>query len=126
MNIVQKAEQHVFEIFKNRVSDAHIYHNFLHTSRVFLASKLLADNLAIPSSDKEVLQLAAWFHDTGFSICDEQNESKGAAIARDFLSKENYPEDKITEVERLIMATCMTHLPTDLLEEIIKDADTSH
>lgn len=126
MNIVQKAEQHVFEIFKNRVSDAHIYHNFLHTSRVFLASKLLADNLAIPSSDKEVLQLAAWFHDTGFSICDEQNESKGAAIARDFLSKENYPEDKITKVERLIMATCMTHLPTDLLEEIIKDADTSH
>ena len=126
MNIVQKAEQHVFEIFKNRVSDAHIYHNFLHTSRVFLASKILADNLAISASDKEVLQLAAWFHDTGFSICDKHNESKGAAIAREFLIGENYPEEKITEVERLIMATCITHLPTDLLEEIIKDADTSH
>lgn len=126
MDIVLKAEQHVFELFKDKVSEAHIYHNFLHTSRVFLATKKLVENLSVSENEAELLYLASWFHDTGFSICDETNENKGAAIARNFLLENNYPEEKIKEVERLILATSLGHKPIDLSEEIIKDADTSH
>lgn len=126
MTIVQKAENFVFSHFKNKVSEAHIYHNFLHTSRVFLATKFLVDNLSISEDKSEILYLASWFHDTGFSVCDETNENKGAQIARDFLVQNNYPDEKITEVERLILATSIDHEPTDVLEKIIKDADTSH
>ena len=126
MDIVEKAEQYVFDWFKDKVSEIHTYHNYLHTSRVYLASKTLADQQIISDSEKELLFLAAWFHDAGFSECDQENEKEGATIARTFLEKEHYPADRISEVERLIMATQYTHQPTDVLEQIIKDADTSH
>lgn len=126
MNIVLKAEQFVFELFKDKVSDAYIYHNFQHTSRVFYAVKVLVENLGISESDAEVLYLAAWFHDTGYSVSEHDHELKGGEVAREFLAQENYPEDKIKEVVRLIKATFVGHHPIDLLEEVIKDADTSH
>lgn len=126
MNIVLKAEQFVFELFKDKASDAYIYHNFQHTSRVFYAVKVLVENLGISESDAEVLYLAAWFHDTGYSVSEHDHELKGGEVAREFLAQENYPEDKIKEVVRLIKATFVGHHPVDLLEEVIKDADTSH
>ena len=105
MNIVLKAEQFVFELFKDKVSDAYIYHNFQHTSRVFYAVKVLVENLGISESDAEVLYLAAWFHDTGYSVSEHDHALKGGEVAREFLAQENYPEDKIKEVVRLIKAT---------------------
>lgn len=126
MNIVLKAEQFVFDLFKDKVSASHIYHNFLHTSRVYLATKELVENLEINNDEAEIVYLAAWFHDCGFSVCEDCNEGNGAQIARQFLTENQYPEDKIKEVERLILATYMPQEPVDLLEQIIKDADTSH
>lgn len=126
MNIVLKAEQFVFELFKDKVSDAYIYHNFQHTSRVFLAVKVLVENSQVSEEEAEVLYLATWFHDTGYSVSEQNHEQQSREIAREFLTQENYPEEKIKEVQRLIKATCVGHLPIDLLEEIIKDADTSH
>lgn len=126
MTLVQKAEKFVFSLFRDKVSDAHIYHNFQHTSRVFLAVKILVENLQVSDSDAEILYLTSWFHDTGYSVSEQNHEQKSAEIARDFLVNESFPEEKIKEVERLVQATCMAHTPTDLLEEIIKDADTSH
>jgi len=126
MNIVLKAEQFVFELFKDKVSDAYIYHNFQHTSRVFLAVKILVENLQVSESEAETLYLATWFHDTGYSVSEQNHEHQSTEIARAFLSQENYSEEKIKEVQRLIRATVVGHLPINLLEEIIKDADTSH
>ncbi len=126
MNIVLKTEQFVFELFKDKVSDVYIYHNFQHTSRVFLAVKVLVENLQVSESEAEVLYLATWFHDTGYSISEQNHEQQSAEIAQNFLAQENYPEQKIKEVQRLIKATSVGHNPIDLLEEIIKDADTSH
>lgn len=126
MNIVLKAEQFVFELFKDKVSDAYIYHNFQHTSRVFLAVKVLVENLQVSDNDAEFLYLATWFHDTGYSVSEQDHEQQSMEIAREFLTKENYPVEKIKEVQRLIKATSVGHHPIDLLEEIIKDADTSH
>lgn len=126
MNIVLKAEQFVFELFKDKVSDAYIYHNFQHTSRVFLAVKVLVENLQVSENQAEVLYLATWFHDTGYSVSEQDHEQQSTEIAREFLTKENYPVEKIKEVQRLIKATSVGHHPIDLLEEIIKDADTSH
>lgn len=126
MILINKAEQYVFELFKDKVSDAYIYHNFQHTSRVFLAVKVLVENLQVSENQAEVLYLATWFHDTGYSVSDQDHEQQSTEIAREFLTKENYPVEKIKEVQRLIKATSVGHHPIDLLEEIIKDADTSH
>jgi hypothetical protein len=34
-----------------------------------------------------------------------------------------YPEEKIEKIEKIILATRVSHNPTNIYEEIIKDAD---
>jgi len=57
----------------------------------------------------------------------DDNEFAWAKIARNFLKSMLYPEDKINTIERIIMATVPTYkTPSDILEEIIKDADLDY
>jgi len=54
-----------------------------------------------PEIDEEVLLLAVWLHDIGhYPIAKEVDHSVrgGEELAREFLEKENYPEDKSLEV----------------------------
>jgi predicted metal-dependent HD superfamily phosphohydrolase len=71
----------------------------------------------------EMIQLAALFHDTGFIKQYDQNEPIGAEIAEKWLKAQNYPEDKIDIVKRIILATIPTQKPETLPCQIIKDAD---
>jgi predicted metal-dependent HD superfamily phosphohydrolase len=83
----------------------------------------LADHYNISADDKELLLVAAWFHDAGYSVAYDTHEQESAAIARDFLSKRQDPEDKISKVEALILSTNIKRKPSDLLEEMLHDAD---
>ena len=47
-------------------------------------------------------------------------------MAEEFLAKENYPAEDIVKVKSLINASCLQYNPQNDLENIIKDADTSH
>jgi hypothetical protein len=47
-------------------------------------------------------------------------------VMKAFLQQENYPENYITDVEKLILATKIHYEPQNLLEKIVKDADFSH
>ncbi len=126
MNIVQKAENFIFELFKDKVSDLHLYHNFQHIFRVTQAAIEIGKASNVSEEEIEILTLAGWLHDAGYSVSDENHEERSAEIAGEFLRNENYPPEKIKEVQRIIIATQAHHHPVDLLEEIIKDADTSH
>jgi HD superfamily phosphodiesterase len=66
------------------------------------------------------------FHDVGFIIQYDDNESIGATIAKNYLKSILYPEEKIQIIESLIIATIYSHEPQNLLEKIIKDADTDN
>jgi HD superfamily phosphodiesterase len=71
----------------------------------------------------ELLIIASLFHDTGFIIQYDNNELFGAKIAKNYLRTMLYPEDKIKIIESLILITDPQKTPSNLLEEIIKDAD---
>jgi predicted metal-dependent HD superfamily phosphohydrolase len=72
------------------------------------------------------LQLAAWFHDLGYSKGCNNHEKVGAKMARKFLSEKGYFEDKIKSVIGCIMATQMPQNPQNNLEKILCDADLMH
>lgn len=126
MTIIQKAENFIFELFKDKVSKDHLYHNFHHIFRVVEAATEIGKASNLNANQLEIVQLAAWFHDAGFSVSNDLHEQHSVKIAEDFLSKEGYPSEKIAEVKRIILATEHHSQPKDLLEEIILDADTSH
>jgi predicted metal-dependent HD superfamily phosphohydrolase len=125
-SIVSKAEQYVKDLLQDQLTTDHYYHNLPHTQSVVDATRLLASRHELLAHECECLELAAWFHDTGFTKTYEGHEKAGADILRSFLSEQDYPPEGIATIERLIMATVVEHKPTDYLEEIIRDADLSN
>lgn len=125
-SIVEAADQFVLDLFKEKLPNTFIYHNYNHTQRVVKSTKELIANSEIPVKQKELLLLAAWFHDTGYIVKYEGHEVESVKIAKPFLEKHQVNKTDIQTIERCILATKLGHEPTDVLEKIIHDADTSH
>ncbi len=125
-NIVLEAEKYVISLLNEKLDTIFVYHNLAHTQRVAAKSKELSELSSISDEEKEHLELAAWFHDTGFTKGSKAHEKESSKIASAFLEKHNYPENNIKSVVNLILATEMDYEPTNVFEKIIRDADSSH
>ncbi len=124
--LLEKTDDFVSELFEKELPHSCMYHNYDHTKRVFKSTKEIIDSTNLSDEDKEVLLLTALLHDTGYSKSSDNHEERSVEIAKDFLSKQNVSQEIIDKVSIQIMATKMEHTPTNLLEEIIRDADASH
>ena len=125
-NILKKSEKFVFELLKNELPNTYLYHNFLHTQRVVESTKEIIENTDLSDLDKNVLIVAAWFHDTGYIEGREDHEKGSVEIAEKFLTEQQVDSETILKVKDCILATKFDSYPKNLLEEIIKDADSSH
>ncbi|TYB79105.1 Pycsar system effector family protein [Bizionia myxarmorum] len=125
-NIIEKAEAYVFDLFKSQLDASFVYHNQTHTERVVKSLREIIDNSDISEADSNMLQLAAIFHDTGYTKTIDDHESESAQIAEDFLKDNNVNTKTIEAVKACIMATRFEIIPETLHEKIICDADCSH
>lgn len=121
MSLIEKAKAHTDTLLAKCAN--YTYHNPHHTESVFSRAAYLAMAEWVEWEDLEDLQVAALFHDTGFTVQYEKNEYFGARIAREWLEKEGHPEERIRKIEGIIMATVLFSKPKTHLEEIIQDAD---
>ncbi|WP_312088755.1 Pycsar system effector family protein [Chryseobacterium sp.] len=127
MNILDKAKVYVENLFKDKLSSVYFYHNFIHTTSAVNKAEEIIKHSDISEADREKVILAIWFHDVGFTDCNaEGHEKRSAEIMKEFLHKENYPQEYIDEVYQLILSTEKCYQPKNLSEKIIKDADFSH
>ncbi|TSE09167.1 Pycsar system effector family protein [Aquimarina algiphila] len=124
--ILEKAENYIFELFKEKLPKTYLYHNFLHTQRVVESVQEIIEKTDINDEDSEVVQIAAWFHDTGYIKGAENHEKESARIAKRFLSEHRISDKNIEMIQNCILATEFGKKPNTILEEIIKDADSSH
>ena len=124
--IIAKADQFVLRLFKEKLPNSYLYHNYNHTVRVVKSTKEIVENSQINVKQKEALILAAWLHDTGYTQCRKGHEEASVKIAEDFLKNEGTANETITLVKELIQATKMGNEPKNELERIISDADASH
>ncbi len=123
---VSKAEHYVKQLLQDKLTPDHSYHNLPHTLAVVDAARLLSARHELPEAECELVELAAWFHDTGFTTTYEEHEEASAEIAEAFLQEANYDAEGIAEIRRLILATKQGHEPVDQLEMILRDADLSN
>ncbi|WP_423818710.1 Pycsar system effector family protein [Salinimicrobium sp. TIG7-5_MAKvit] len=121
-----KAEKFVQDLFSKKLPNTFIYHNFKHTQRVVKSTKELIKKSQIHVKQEEPLLLAAWLHDTGYTVKHAGHEEESVEIAKNWLQEQNADQELIDTVSKIIMATRMQAEPKDLAEKIIKDADTSH
>ncbi|WP_106793524.1 Pycsar system effector family protein [Aquimarina sp. Aq78] len=125
-SLLEKTDHFVSELFEKELPNSCIYHNYDHTKRVFKSTKEIIDNTNLSDEDKEVLLLTALLHDTGYSKSSKDHEEHSVEIAKDFLGQQNVSQEIIDKVSEQIMATKMEHVPINIMEEIIRDADASH
>ena len=120
------AEKYVFNLLNNNLERNYVYHNLAHTQRVVAKTNELIENLKVEKSDAENLQIAAWFHDTGFIKGRENHEEESVVIVTRFLKDKEFANIRIEAISNLILATKIKHEPKNDLEKIIMDADCAH
>ncbi|WFB66822.1 Pycsar system effector family protein [Chryseobacterium sp. WX] len=126
MSILQKAKNYVEILFKDKLSSVYFYHNFIHTAYTVNKAEEIMKNTPVSEEDQEKVLVALWFHDTGYIECALNHEERSVEVMKAFLHGQNYPENYIADVEKLILATKIHYEPQNLLEKIVKDADFSH
>ena len=126
-SLISAAEQYVVNFFSRFEGKDLPYHSFAHTREVVLRSDLIAGNYEISEIDHAALLLAAWFHDTGYLTgTGKIHEEESQKIATEFLRKHNAAQSLIDKVNGCIIATRMPQSPSNLIEQILCDADLFH
>lgn len=124
--ILEKVALYAKDVLENDIPSDFVYHDLYHTSRVVKAAETIGKESGLSDEDLEIVTIAAWFHDLGYKSGCIKHEKTSAEMAREFLVKEGYPEEKIQKVEGCILATQMPQAPKNLLEEVLCDADLHH
>lgn len=125
-DVLIKAEKKATEILQTNLSPTMTYHNYDHTKNVVNAVRSIGQEENLDDESLEIVQLAAWFHDTGFRDTYEGHEEKSSQIAKEFLSSVNVSPDKIEKVVNCILVTQYGKTPANKLEEVLCDADMIH
>jgi len=124
--LLEEVKHFVLLFFKSHDDKHFSYHNKAHTQDVVGAVTQIANHYQLNDEDFFIVSAAAWFHDTGYSGGVADHETRSAQIATDFLTGLNVDAAIIDKVKSCIMATRMPQNPTNLLENILCDADLFH
>jgi len=102
------------------------YHSVAHVLDVYEAVNRHIASAAITGDDALMLQTAALFHDSGFTVIAHGHEVESCSIAREFLPRYGYTIAQIDTICGMIMATRIPQTPHTPLEEILADADLDY
>lgn len=121
--IARLASQYAVDCFSNNLPKDFYYHDILHTVYVRDAVNALCKELGASEHQRQILTVAAWFHDLGFTQCMDGHEETGANMAEQFLSAHEVDESDIVIVRSCVLSTYYPQKPTTFLEKILCDAD---
>lgn len=123
--IVQEVEDHVTQLLRG-LNTQYCYHDLDHTLRVKKAAEELSDAARLTKDEKEIMVLAALFHDTGFTETYIGHEQISSRLAKEFLTSKSYPVEKLKSVLSCIAVTAINSRANNRLEQLMKDADLSN
>lgn len=124
--IVKNAEMYVRGMYETDLKSEFVYHNLEHVEKVMKAALQIATNFQLEKDDFYAVQIAIWFHDTGYLYSSNEHEEKSAELAVTFLKGEKAEEDLIKKVEECILATKIFEKSPSLISKIVSDADLFH
>jgi hypothetical protein len=125
-DIIVRAQARVSQLLNGALPAWAVYHNIDHTEEIVRAAREIAEGCELSKSERELVELAAWFHDVGYTTTVAGHEEKSAQIAAEFLKANNYPQENIDKVVGCILATKIPQQPKNLLESVVCDADLIH
>ena len=124
--MVQEAQIFVGSFFQSFQLKNLPYHNLEHTQMVVETVGELAQSMILKAEEVEIVMIAAWFHDTGYSVKYLGHEEASQQIVLNFLTQQQAAPEFIDSVLKCIQATKVPQNPRNHLEQIICDADLAH
>jgi HD superfamily phosphodiesterase len=124
--LLASAEDFVSKLLLSKSQPGLLYHDYTHTVEVVEGAKMLSSSYELSPEEFDVLLLAAWFHDTGYTQQSEGHEAISIALATEFLKSAHVEQNRIDLVAACIRATASGVEPQGLLQELLKDADLLH
>ena len=124
--ILEEASRYARDILETKLPVDITYHNVEHTETVVGAALEIGKASGLDKDELEIVELACWFHDVGYSEDAEDHEFIGSNVAYNFLVERSFPQDRAERVRNCILATRMPQHPRNKLEEIVCDADLLH
>jgi HD superfamily phosphodiesterase len=121
------AKQFILSKLRDELSDKLYYHGLHHTLDVLKMASEICVGEGVNGREQMLVKTAALFHDCGF-VKDKHmgHEQEGCIIVQDVLPKFDYSSEDIKTICGMIMATKIPQSPSNLLEEIICDADLDY
>ncbi len=121
------AEEYILHRLRTELSDRLLYHGLEHTLDVLQAAEALCISEGVGGRELVLVKTAALFHDAGFvRDCHAGHEREGCLIVQEALPHFGYTSADIEAICGMIMATRIPQSPTNLLEEILCDADLDY
>jgi len=125
--VLSAARNYITGLFKHQINPEFVFHNIEHTEEVVEACSRMADYFQLSDEDRYILLLAAWFHDTGYTLGEAAgHEAESIKHATTFLAQNGVDDTIIQRVTSAIAATKMPQSPVNQLEKILCDADLHH
>lgn len=122
----QKVREYILARLRSELPPNLYYHGYHHTIDVCAAVDELARQENVDGESVTLLRTAALFHDSGFINQYSDNEALAVKMAEEVLPAFGYSKGQIKVVAGIIMATQVPQRPTNVLEEIMCDADLDY
>ncbi len=122
----ENAERAILLKLKNELPGDLPYHNIDHTRDVVQAAVDIAQHEKISPQDIQLIRIAAWLHDSGFTVSHKNHEEKGCVIAKGLLPSFGFDKTQIDIICGMIMATKIPQTPHTAMEKVICDADLDY
>lgn len=120
------AKAFILDKLDRELSDRLFYHGLHHTLDVLYTAEELCYLEKVSPYDTLLVKTAALFHDSGFTVSNQNHEELGCNIVRTYLPKYDYSASEIEKICGMIMSTKIPQSPKNTLEEIICDADLDY
>ncbi len=125
-DIINIVRDYVLELLSGKLPNDIGFHDVMHTQEVVKAAIEIAGECHFTPKQLEIVTLAAWFHDCGYTTTYTNHEDSSKTIAADFLNRNNYSKEDIKRILDCIEATRFPQNPKSPEEEVLADADLYH
>ena len=124
--LVEATKSYIEDRYLQETPDHLLYHDFAHIMDVTEAAAKIGEGCQLSKEEIEIVKIAAMLHDIGYLESCKEHEKNSAGIAAHFLRSQGASELFIEKVKGCILATSMPQCPTNLMEEVLCDADLIH
>lgn len=119
-------EKAVFDKIRNEMPVIYTYHGLHHTEYVLKVCENYIEMLDLSNEDAIILKTAAILHDVGLIWNYNDHEYAGILYVKEILFDWGFHHDDINQICKMIAATKIPQEPSDLLSQILCDADLDY